>query len=113
GRLGFIYEPGHKRPVGTSERERPVALVGLNCATCHVATVRDAPGAPRRFILGAPATWFDGESYLHFLIACARDPRFDADHLIAAIEADDPGFGPVEKLLYRFMVIPKTRKQLV
>src|SRR5574341_165031 len=47
-RLGFVYEtPSHKRPIGTSYRERQVPLVGLNCAVCHTGVLRDAPGAPR------------------------------------------------------------------
>src|SRR4051794_11041923 len=49
--FGFIYEPGHDRPIGTSIRELPIPLVGLNCATCHTGTIRDAEGAPRRIML--------------------------------------------------------------
>jgi len=44
--LGFIFEPGRDLPVGMSKRRHlghdPVFL---NCAVCHTATVRTAPGA--------------------------------------------------------------------
>jgi hypothetical protein len=42
--LGFMFEPGMDRPVGTSKR-RSLGFdrIGLNCATCHVGTYRDAP----------------------------------------------------------------------
>ena len=45
--LGFIYEPGKARPVGISQRTVGVPRMGLNCATCHVGTVRASPGADR------------------------------------------------------------------
>ena len=41
-RLGFVLDPSrHQRPIGTSYKDDRVALVGLNCATCHVGTVRE------------------------------------------------------------------------
>src|SRR3954468_1453794 len=57
-KLGFLYEPGHKRPVGTTLRELPVEIVGLNCASCHTGTMRDKPGGERRFLLGSSANNF-------------------------------------------------------
>ena len=35
--------------------EDRVDLVGLNCATCHVGSIRNMPGAGRRFVVGMPA----------------------------------------------------------
>ena len=37
--------------------------VGLNCATCHVGTLREAPDAPRRVIVGMPANQMDLQGY--------------------------------------------------
>ena len=45
-RLGFMPEPGRpaqSRPMGTSYLQDQVALVGLNCATCHVGSYRETP----------------------------------------------------------------------
>jgi len=54
-RMGFVYEtPGAARPIGTSYRERPIGLVGLNCATCHVGTVKDSPQGPARIVSACP-----------------------------------------------------------
>src|SRR5215218_5059239 len=39
-RFGFIFEPGHDRPIGLSYRKKPIGLVGVNCAACHVSTIR-------------------------------------------------------------------------
>jgi mono/diheme cytochrome c family protein len=112
-RMGFVYDsPGAIRPIGTSVREKPIALVGLNCAVCHTGVVQDAPDGPTRFVLGMPAHQFDIESYFRFLFNCARDERFNADTLLAAIEQENPDFPWHEKLIYRYLAIPRTRDAL-
>ena len=106
-KLGFLYEPGHKRPIGTTRRELPVELVGLNCAACHTGTMRDKPGGERRFLFGASSVNFNIEGYFQFLLAIAQDPRFTTDQLLAGIQQQDPAFGVVDSLLYRFVVLPQ------
>ena len=110
-RLGFIVEPGAPmgRPIGTTYVEDRVGLVGLNCATCHAGTIRESATGPRRVILGMPAHQMDLQGYANFLTACAEDPRFEADTLIAAIRAQDPDFGWLRSLFYRFVLIKRTR----
>jgi hypothetical protein len=113
-RLGFVYESGrHDRPIGTSRRDRPIPLVALNCAGCHVGTIQDAPDAPVRFVLGMPSHQFNFEGYLRFLFACAQDDRFNPDVLISAIEQANPQFSWFDKLLYRYVVIPRTKQALL
>jgi hypothetical protein len=91
-KLGFIFESGspQNRPIGTSYVEDRVALVGLNCATCHTGTVRESPSSPRQIIPGMPAHQMDLQGYANFLTACAKDPRFEAGTLIEAIRKQDP-----------------------
>src|SRR5947208_3512556 len=113
-RVGFVYEaPGRDRPIGTSIREHPIPLVGLNCAVCHTGILQEEPGAPVQIVLGMPAQQFDTESYFGFLFACAQDPRFGPDVLIPAIEQENPSFTLFDKLLYRFVVIPRTKAGLL
>jgi hypothetical protein len=113
-RLGFVYEaPGRDRPIGTSLRQHPIPLVGLNCAACHTGTLQDAPGSEVKIVLGMPAHQFDIESYFRFLFACAGDPRFTPDTLIAAIKQENPGFSFLDEVMYRFVVIPRTRDGLL
>jgi mono/diheme cytochrome c family protein len=113
-RLGFIYEaPDRERPIGTSVREHPIPLVGLNCAVCHTGTLQDAPSGPVQIVLGMPAHQFDIESYFRFLFDCAGDPRFNADTLIPAIKQENPSFSLFDELTYRFLVIPRTRDGLL
>ena len=111
-RFGFVYEsPANLRPIGTSYRNRRVPMVSVNCATCHAGTIRDAPGARRRIVLGMPSHQLDLQAYARFLFAVSRDPRFNADTLIAAIQQANPEFSWRDRLIYRFLVVPLSRSE--
>jgi len=113
-RLGFISGGAtHGRPIGTSFKPGRVGLVGLNCATCHVGTIRASPSDPRQIIQGMPANQMDLQGYARFLTACANDTRFTASTLIAAIKKENPDFGWFESLAYRFLAIPQTRRGIL
>jgi hypothetical protein len=113
-RLGFINDgAAHGRPIGTSFLTGRVDSVGLNCATCHAGTIRDTPASPRRVVLGMPANQMDLQGYSRFLTACANDGRFNASTLIDAIEKENPDFGFFESLIYRFIVIKRTREGIL
>ena len=101
------------RPIGTTYREDPVPMVGLNCALCHTGVFRESPEGPERVVLGMPAHQFDLGKYLDFLFAVANDDRFDADSIIPAIKRANPDFSWIDGLLYRHMVIPQTREGLL
>ena len=111
-RVGLLYEKGHTRPIGTSFRTTQIGMVGLNCAVCHVGTLRASKDARRQIILGMPANQFDLQAYLNFLRATGKDKRFNADTLIPAIKKVDPDFSRADELLYRQYVIPRTRAAL-
>jgi mono/diheme cytochrome c family protein len=114
-RLGFIYETNapHGRPIGTTYKEGFVPLVGLNCATCHTGTLRDSPGGARRILPGMPAHQLDLQGYANFLTAAAGDDRFTAGTLIDAMRKQDPSMGWFEGLLYRLLVINRTREGIL
>jgi hypothetical protein len=58
--LGFIYEPGRDLPIGVSRRRRlGVDQGGLNCAACHMGTVRETPTSEVQIVLGMPAHQLD------------------------------------------------------
>ena len=114
-RFGFIFEAESPkgRPIGTSYRENPIPMVGLNCAVCHTGTIKDAEQTAEQIVLGMPANQFDPQKYLLFLFAIADDSRFDADTIIPAIRRINPDFGWMDSLFYRYVVIPKTRNGLL
>ena len=92
-RIGFTYDnPKGDLPMGASKSTDWVPRVGLNCATCHSGAYREAPGAAPKIVLGMPAHQMDLQAYARFLSACAKDPRFNADTLIAAMQKH-PEFG--------------------
>ena len=114
-RFGFIFEAESPlgRPIGTSYREDPIPLVGLNCAVCHTGIVQKSMDAPEQIVLGMPAHQFYLQKYLNFLFAVANDDRFDPDNIISAIERINPDFSWIDSLFYRYIVIPMTRDGLL
>ena len=80
--LGFVYEPGRDLPIGVSRRRRlGIDQVGLNCATCHTGTVRDAPDAAPRVMLGMPSHQLDLQAFVQFVLDCTLDNRLTADNI--------------------------------
>jgi hypothetical protein len=78
--FGFITEPGKDLPIGVSRRRRLGGdQVGLNCAVCHTSTVRDAPGAAPRIVLGMPAHRLDLQGFVQFVLDCTLDSRLTPD----------------------------------
>ena len=50
--LGLTWEEGREMPIGLTKETIGFDRVGLNCAACHVGTVRTAELANPTFILG-------------------------------------------------------------
>jgi mono/diheme cytochrome c family protein len=111
--FGMIYEAGHDSPIGFSVKTIGFPRIGVNCAFCHAGTVRDSEDAPPRVILAGSASQLDAQAYLRFLFRCAGDPRFSADHILEEIQRDDAPLSALDRLLYRHLLIPQTRKGLL
>ena len=112
-RIGFTYDnPKGDLPMGASKSTDWVPRVGLNCATCHSGAYREAPGAAPKIVVGMPAHQMDLQAYARFLSACAKDPRFNAETLIAAMQKH-PEFGFFDGITYRLFAIGATRKGIL
>ena len=103
--LGLIYEThpdGQEKdlPIGVSMR-RNLGLdrAFVNCAVCHASTVRDAPDAPRRVVLGMPANLFDLYGFERFFFSCANDQRFNKHNVIPNVQALGAGLDVVDRYL--------------
>ena len=84
--LGFIYEPGRELPIGVSQRNvQGIDRVFLNCAICHVGSVRDTPESAPRIILGMPSNTVDLQGFQRFLTACVKDENFTAQRIVPEI----------------------------
>ena len=110
--IGIMAHTGHEMPIGFSKVDIGVPRVGVNCALCHTATVRAAPTDAPMVFPGAPAHQTGAQEYMRFLVAAASDPRFNADTILNEISKNVRVSLP-DQLLYRFMLIPDTRRALL
>ncbi len=110
--IGIIARDGHEMPIGLSKVEIGVPRVGVNCALCHTASVRATPTDVPMVYPGAPAHQTGAQEYTRFLAAAAADPRFTAGTLLDEI-ARNVRLSLPDRLLYRFVLIPDTRRALL
>lgn len=109
--LGMVWEEGKEMPIGFTKEIIGFPRVGINCAACHTGTFRATAHEKPSFILAAPSTRFDSQAYVRFLFACANDPRFDADTIMTQLNYDVK-LSLIDRLLYRYAIIPFTKKSL-
>jgi mono/diheme cytochrome c family protein len=110
--LGFLAKDGREMPIGLSKVTVGFPRVGINCAMCHAASYRARPGDPSTIVPAAASNTVSPQDYVRFLFAAASDPRFNADTLLAEI-SHNTRLSFVDRLLYRFAIIPTARRQLL
>jgi hypothetical protein len=110
--LGMLGKDGHEMPVGFSKVTIGFPRVGINCAICHTSSVRTTPNGVPTIIAGGPAHQTGEQQYLRFLFACANDPRFTADTILAEIDRN-VRLSAIDRALYRFGIIPQTRRAIL
>jgi hypothetical protein len=111
--LGFISETNRPFPVGVSQRRvQGIDRVFLNCAICHVGTVRDTPSSPPRVIVGMPAHNVDLQAFEKFLFACARDEDFNAQRLVDEV-AHRGREDWLNRTLFRLLAVNLARQRLL
>ncbi len=110
--FGVVWQFGKEWPVGFSQKTIGFPRVANNCAICHTATYRRFPNDKTYFVPTGPNHTFNLEGFFRFLVECARDPRFNADAIMHEIDLNSD-LGWVDKMLYRFVYIPQTRKALL
>jgi hypothetical protein len=112
--FGFIYEPGKELPIGVSKRNvQGIDRVFLNCAICHVGTVRDTLQSQPRVILGMPANVVDLQAFERFLFNCAVDENFTADRLVPEIARRVPEEGWINRLGLRLIGVSLMRDRMI
>lgn len=110
--LGITWEEGKETPVGFTKKTIGFPRVGITCAACHSSTFRKTQKDKPTIIAAGASTKFDLQSYIRFLGASASDPRFTADYILNEIKYSYQ-FSWLENLLYRFLIIPQTKKTLL
>lgn len=110
--FGFVSEPGREVPVGFARQTIGFPRVAFNCGLCHSASYRTRADGPPTVVPAGPGHTQNTQAYLRFLFACASDPRFNADVLLREIKQNF-ALSAVEESLYRYALIPATRKALL
>jgi len=96
--LGIRSKEGSEMPIGLSKVTVGYPRVGINCAMCHT------PG-------GTPDDTV-ARRYVSFLASAAADPRFTPAAILGEI-AKNYRLSATDRLLYRFVIIPGTRDDLL
>lgn len=110
--LGLPWEEGKELPAGFSKKTIGFERVGFNCALCHAVQYRTrADETPTVLAAGGNHT-ADIQGLLDFFSQAAADPRFNGRTLMAEIDRSYP-LSWLDRMLYRFVFIPLTRKELI
>jgi mono/diheme cytochrome c family protein len=99
-------------PAGFTKKTIGFPRVANNCAICHAQSYRTKPGERPIIVPVGGNHTFDAQAMLRFLTNCAKDPRFNADTLLAEIE-QHADFSWLDRLAWRYLIIPQARKALL
>lgn len=116
--LGFVFDPSRPQnpdlPVGVSMRNvQGIDRVFLNCAVCHVGTVRDTPESTSRIITGMGANTVDLQAFERFLFNCVTSEKFTADRISLEMERIGTTDDVINRALLRLVAIDRMRSRLL
>jgi hypothetical protein len=116
--LGFIFDPTRPKdkdlPVGVSKRNvQGIDRVFLNCAICHVGTVRDTPASTPRIIAGMPAHNVDLQGFERFLFNCATDEKFSPERFALEMKRSGVNEDFLNRTLLRFIGVGLMRDRML
>lgn len=116
--LGFVFDPSRPTdadlPVGVSKRNvQGIDRVFLNCASCHVGTVRDTPQSPPRIITGMPANTLDLQAFERFLFNAATSEKFTPDRIMAEMERIGVRDDLLNRTILRHLAIDIGRRRIL
>ena len=110
--LGVAWEQGQELPIGFTKKVVGFPRVANNCASCHTASYRKSPNDNPVFVPTGPNHTLNLQAFFRFAVDCAKDPRFNPDEIMSQIAlVYDLPF--LDKLIYRYLLIPITKKRLL
>jgi processive rubber oxygenase RoxA-like protein len=114
--FGFRWDPGRDPavdpPIGFSKAKVGVERMSINCAICHITSVRLSADAQPQLYPGGASNTVDVQGYQRFLSRCAQEDEFSPKFLIPAMEAKGK-LSWLDRLTYKYVLIPVVRKRLV
>ncbi len=110
--FGIVWEQGQELPVGFTKKVIGFPRVANNCASCHTTTYRKTVNENPTVVVAGPNHTLNLEGFFRLLVDCAKDPRFTPDNLMREI-ALVTDLSWLDRALYRYAIIPLTRKRLL
>jgi len=110
--LGVAWEQGQELPIGFTKKVIGFPRVANNCASCHTASYRVSANSNPVFVPTGPNHTLNLEAFFRFVVDCAKDPRFNANEIMSEINLVYK-LPLLDKLIYRFILIPITKKRLL
>ena len=105
--------------MGFSKKVVGFPRITNNCAVCHTATYRLNEDEVPHVVAAGPGHTNNVQAMLRFLFKAAHDPRFNSDiimneiRLVNANNYGNGGLSFVDRQIYRYLLIPFTRKALL
>jgi hypothetical protein len=110
--LGIPWEEILEMPAGFAKKSVGYVRVTGNCAMCHSTSYVAGPEEFPTVVIAAPGHARNIQPLLTFYNQCAQDPRFNASEILAEVgNATKLSF--LDRLLYRYVLIPRTKKALM
>lgn len=116
--LGFVFDPTRPHdkdlPVGVSKRNvQGIDRVFLNCAVCHVGTVRDTPTSQPRVVTGMPANTLDLQAFERFLFNAATSEKFTPERLGVEMKRIGATDDIINRIALRYLAVDIGRRRLL
>jgi RoxA-like, cytochrome c-like len=109
--FGLPWKEGDELPAGFSKQRVGFDRVAFNCALCHATQYRAIPDTTPTIVAAGGSHTADIEGLMNFFTNAANDSRFSGETMMTQIDlAYRLGF--LDRLLYKYVYIPLTRKQL-
>jgi len=109
--LGLPWTEGQELPAGFSKKTIGFERVGFNCALCHATRYRTQPDQTPTIVAAGGSHTADIQGLMEFLSKAANDTRFNAEVILRQIDMSTR-LSFTERLIYKFVLIPITRKRL-
>lgn len=109
--LGLPWEETLEMPVGFAKKTVGHVRVSGNCALCHATSYTAAQDEIPTVIVATPGHATNIQPLLTFFSQCAQDPRFNANEILAEVD-NATKLSLLDRLLYRYVLIPRTKKAL-
>lgn len=110
--LGLSWEETLEMPVGLAKKTVGFVRVTGNCALCHATSNTAGPDGVQVVVVAAPGHTRNIQPLLTFFSQCAHDPRFNATEILAEVD-NATKLSLLDRLLYRYVLIPRTKKALL